>query len=118
MRTTADILGVELFGGLKNVVALAAGFSEPWDSNSAHTCQALQGGPRVESREERGEERSGEERRGEERRESESQDGLGFPPNTKAAILRRGLQEMARLIKARPVGSGGPCKGRVSLTAD
>jgi len=53
VRTTPDILGVELFGGLKNVVALAAGFS----------------------------------------------DGLGFPPNTKAAILRRGLQEMARLIK-------------------
>jgi len=53
VRTTPDVLGVELFGGLKNVVALAAGFS----------------------------------------------DGLGFPPNTKAAILRRGLQEMSRFIK-------------------
>ena len=30
VRTTPDVLGVELFGGLKNVVALAAGFCEPW----------------------------------------------------------------------------------------
>ena len=53
VRSTQDVLGVELCGGFKNVVALAAGFS----------------------------------------------DGLGFPENTKAAILRRGLQETASLIK-------------------
>lgn len=53
VRTTQDVLGVELCGGFKNVVALAAGFS----------------------------------------------DGLGFPENTKAAILRRGLQETSSLIQ-------------------
>ncbi|CAJ1453511.1 unnamed protein product [Effrenium voratum] len=53
VRSTRDVLGVELCGGFKNVVALAAGFS----------------------------------------------DGLGFPANTKAAILRRGLGEIARLIQ-------------------
>lgn len=53
VRSTSDVLGVELCGGFKNVVALAAGFS----------------------------------------------DGLGFPTNTKAAILRRGLQETASLIQ-------------------
>jgi len=53
VRTSPDVLGVELFGGLKNVVALAAGFC----------------------------------------------DGLGHSPTTKAAVLRRGLLEMALLVR-------------------
>jgi glycerol-3-phosphate dehydrogenase (NAD(P)+) len=57
--TSRDVVGVELGGSLKNVIAIAAGIS----------------------------------------------DGIGFGDNTKAAILTRGLAEMARLgaaLGARP----------------
>ena len=78
VRTTPDVLGVELFGGLKNVVALAAGFSEP--QSKLGFCGHIRDPRLPDARE-------------------PTEDGLGFPPNTKAAILRRGLQEMAKLIK-------------------
>ena len=53
MYTTPDILGVELGGALKNVIALAAGTA----------------------------------------------DGLGYGDNTKAALITRGITEIARLGK-------------------
>lgn len=64
--TSPDILGIELGGSLKNVIALAAGMA----------------------------------------------DGLGYGDNTKAALITRGIQEIARL----GVKMGGTVESFVGLT--